>query len=132
MQAISRGGGDCATKVGILCAHFFGIGSLVKIQLENGLSKIFDLWVHTIDVSDKAVFILKDLVLHYEVGKKTNVRDPLTVGHRRSGSFLSFMMTVHRDQADPKCNYSHMNFRACTQLPFNSDGIDAIIDTHML
>ena len=42
VQAISRGVGDCVTKVGDLCAHFVDIGSPVKTQLENVLSKIFD------------------------------------------------------------------------------------------
>ena len=36
----------------------------VKIQEENGLSKLFDLRRQNIDVSDQAVFTFKDLVLH--------------------------------------------------------------------
>ena len=39
------------------------MGALVKNQVENGLSNIFDSQVQTIDVSDQAVFTLKYLVL---------------------------------------------------------------------
>ena len=60
IQAVSRGGGDCATKVRALCAHFVNMGSLVKTQVENGLCNFFDLHCHTIDVSDQAVVVLKD------------------------------------------------------------------------
>ena len=132
VRAISRGGGDCATKVGSLCAHFVDTGSLVKTQVENGLSKIFDFWGQTIDVSDQDVFILKDSGLHYEEGKKINVSDLLTAAQRRSGRFLSFMMTVHPYQADPNFDYSCMTCRACVQLPLDVDGIDASIDTQIL
>ena len=60
VQAISIGGRDCATKVGSVCACFVDMGSPVKTQVENGLSKIFDFRGQTIDVSNQAVFILKD------------------------------------------------------------------------
>ena len=59
-RTISRGGGDCATKFGALFACFVDMGSPVKTQVENGFSKLFDLGGETIDVSDQAVFILKD------------------------------------------------------------------------
>ena len=59
VQAISRGGADCATKVGAICARFVDMGFMVKIQVENGISKLFDFRVRTIDVSDQAVFIKK-------------------------------------------------------------------------
>ena len=36
----------------------------VKPQVENGLRKLFNFRGQTIDVSDQAVFILKDLGLH--------------------------------------------------------------------
>ena len=62
-QAISRGGGDSTTNVGALCANFVDMVPPVKTQLENGLSKLFNLWGQTIDVSDRAIFILKDLGL---------------------------------------------------------------------
>ena len=52
LQAISRGCGGYATKLGAICARFVDMGALVKTHVENGLSKIFDFWVHTIDVSD--------------------------------------------------------------------------------
>ena len=52
LHAISRGGGDCATKVGALCDHFVDIGSLVTNQVKNGLSKIFDFQFQTIYVFD--------------------------------------------------------------------------------
>ena len=45
----------------------------VKNHMENGLSKIFNLRGQNIDMSDQAVFILKDSGLHDEEGKKTNV-----------------------------------------------------------
>ena len=66
LPEISIGGGDCATKVGSLCSRFFDMGAPVKTHVENGLSKIFDLRGHTIDVSDQAVFILKYLGIHDE------------------------------------------------------------------
>ena len=94
----------------------FNIGDLVKTQVGIGLCKIFDLPVQTIDVSDQAVFILNHLGLHDEEGKKTNVRDPLIVGQRRSGSFLSLMMMVHPDKANTNCKHSPMNCRACIKL----------------
>ena len=68
--------------------------------MENDLSKLFDFWGQTIDVYDQAVFILKDLVIHDEEGKKTNVSNLLTLSQRRAGIFLYFMMMVHPDQAD--------------------------------
>ena len=57
---ISRGGGDCATKVGALWARFVDMGAPVKTQAENGLSNLFNFRGQTIDVSDQAFFILKD------------------------------------------------------------------------
>ena len=39
VQAISRVG-DCATKVGAMCAHFFDMWAPVKTQVENGLRKL--------------------------------------------------------------------------------------------
>ena len=36
VQAISRGGGDCTTKVGALCARFVDMGDPVKTEVENG------------------------------------------------------------------------------------------------
>ena len=90
LQAIIRGGGDCATKVVSVCACSIDMGSPVKTQVENGLSNLFDFHGQTIGVSDQAIFILKDSVLCDEEGKKTNVSDPLTVSQRRSGRFLVF------------------------------------------
>ena len=130
VQAISRGVGDCATKVGSLCARFVDIGAPVKNQGGNGLSKILDLWVQTIYVSDQGVFILKDLGNHDEEGEKKNVSDPITADQRSSGSFLSFVMRVHSDQADPNFNYSCMTCRACIKLLLDLDWIYASIDTH--
>ena len=68
--------------------------------MENGLSKIFDFQGQTIDVSDQAIFTLNDLGLHDKEGKKSNASKSLTAAHRMSGSFLSFIMTVHPYQAD--------------------------------
>ena len=132
MQEISRGVGDCATKVGSLCARFVDMGAPVKTQVENGLSKILDFRGQTIAVSDQSVFNLKDSGIHNEEGKKTNISDQLTAYRRRSGRFLSFMMTVHPDQAYTNCNYSHMTCRAHVQLPLVVDGIGASIDTKIL
>ena len=78
VQAISIGGGDCATKVGALCSCFVDMGDLVKTQVENGLSNILNFRGHTIDMSDQAVFTLTGSGIHYEEGKETNVSDPLT------------------------------------------------------
>ena len=64
VQAISRGGEDCATKVVSICARFVDMLSLVKTQVENGLCKIFDLQDQTIDVSDQAVLFLNDSGIH--------------------------------------------------------------------
>ena len=42
------------------------------------------------------------------------------------------MMTVHTDQADPKCKHSHMTCRVCFQLPLDVYGVDASIDTQII
>ena len=86
-QAISRVGRDCNTKVGELCSRFVDMGSPVETQVENGISKIFDLLGHTIDVYNQSIFILKDSGLHDEEGKKTNISNLLTADQRRSGRF---------------------------------------------
>ena len=78
------------------CTPFFDMGAPFKTQVENGISKLFDFWSQTIDVSDQAIFILNYFGLHYEEGNKTNVSDPLTASQRRSGRFLSFKMAVHQ------------------------------------
>ena len=44
-------------------AFLVDMGPPVKIQVENGLSKLFDFRGQTVDVSDQAVLILKDLGL---------------------------------------------------------------------
>ena len=85
MQAISRGKRYCAKKVGALCACYVGIGSRVKTHVENGLSKLFDFWGQTIDLSDQENFILKDSDLHDEEGNKINVSNPITTAQKRSG-----------------------------------------------
>ena len=56
---------------------FLNMEVLVKNQVENGLSKLFDLRGQTIDVSDQAVFTLNDSGLHNEEGIKTNASNPL-------------------------------------------------------
>ena len=50
LQDISRGGGDCATKVVAVCFHFFDMRASVKIPVENGLSNLFDLGGYPINV----------------------------------------------------------------------------------
>ena len=64
------------------------MGSPVKTQVENGLSKIFDFRGQKIDVSDQDVFNLKYSGLHDKKGNKTNIKDPLTVAQMWSGRFL--------------------------------------------
>ena len=55
MHTISSIEGYCATKVVSLCDHFVDIGAPVKTEVKNGLSKIFNLRGHNIDVSDQAI-----------------------------------------------------------------------------
>ena len=100
--------------------------------MENGLSKLFNFWGHTIDVSDQEVFTLKYSGLHDEEGNKTNVRDPLIVGQRLSGSFLSFMIMVHPYKDDTNCKHSPMNCRDCIKLTWYVYGIDYSIGTQMM
>ena len=100
--------------------------------MENGLSKLFNFRGQTIDVSDQDVFILKDSVLHDEEVKKTNVSDLFTADQSLSGSFLSFMMTVHSYQDDKNCNHSRMICRECIQLPLYVYEIDASTDNQIL
>ena len=69
--------------------------ALVKTQVENGISELFDFRGQTIDASDKSVFILKYLGLNDEKGKKNNLSYPLTEGQGRSGSFFWFMMAIY-------------------------------------
>ena len=57
VQAISRRGGDYATKFGALCAYFVEMGSPVKIQTENWMDKLFGFRSQNIYVSDRAVFL---------------------------------------------------------------------------
>ena len=83
-------------------------------------------------MSDQDLFTLNDSGLHDEEFKKTNVSEPLTVGQRRSGRFLSLMMTVHLYQSDTNCKYSCMTCRDCIQLPLDGYGIYAIIDNQIL
>ena len=64
-------------------------------------------------MSEQVVFTLKYLGLHDEEENKTNARNPLTEGQRQSGRFLSFMMTIHPYQADPKCKHGRMHCRDC-------------------
>ena len=58
VQGVSRGVGYYATKVGALCARFFGMGPTVKTNMENGLNKLFNLRGQTIEVFDQAFFTL--------------------------------------------------------------------------
>ena len=64
VQVISRGGGDCSTNFGYRCARFVDMGAPVETQVENGLSKVLNFRGQNIDVSDQAVSILKDSVIH--------------------------------------------------------------------
>ena len=82
------------------------MGAPVKTQVENELRNLFDFWGQTIDVSDQAIFILNDSGLYNEEGNKTNVSNPLTESQSRPGCVLSFVMTVHPDQADPNLSFT--------------------------
>ena len=82
------------------------MGSPGKIQVKNGLSKLFDFQGRTIDVSEQIVFTLKYLGLHDEEGKKINISDLITVTQRQLCHFLSLMMTVNPEQDDPTCKHS--------------------------
>ena len=104
----------------------------MKTQVENGLSKLSNFLGQTIDMSDQAVFTLKDSGLHDEEGNKINTSNPLTAAQRRPGPFLSFMMMVHSDQADPNCKHIRMTFRSCVQLPLDVYGIESSINIQML
>ena len=103
------------------------MGAPVKTQVEDGLIQLSNFRDQIIDVSDQAVFILKDLGPHDEEVKKTNVRNILTVGQGQSGYFLSLILTVCPDQDNPNWKHSCMTCRACIQLPLNLDGTDASI-----
>ena len=98
----------------------------------NGLSKIFNLRVRTIDLSEQSVFTINDSFLRDKEVNKINKIDPLTATQRRSGNFLPFMITAHPDQASPNCKHSRMNCRACVKPPLAVDVIYARIDTKML
>ena len=108
------------------------MGVMVKTQMENGLSKLFNFRGQNIDVSDQSVFTLNDSGLRDEEGQETNVSNPITAAQRRSGNFLSLMMKVHPYQADTNCKHSRMACRTCIQIILDLDGIDAIIDTHTI
>ena len=95
---------------------FLNLCALVKIVVKNGLNNLFGLWDQITDVSEQAVLNLKYLGLHDEEVKKINISDPPTATQSKSGSSLSFMITVHPDPADPKYKHSRMTCRACVQL----------------
>ena len=60
------------------------------------------------------------------------MNDQLTADQRRSGSFMSFIITVHPDQADTKYKYSSITCMACVQISLDTNGIDDSIYIHML
>ena len=68
LHAISGGLGDWSAKVGYMCACFVDMGARVKIQVKNGLDKLFNFWGQKIYVSDQYIFILMDKGLHDEEG----------------------------------------------------------------
>ena len=132
VQAISIGGGDCATNFGDLCACFFIWEPRLKSRCKMVSLRSFVSEGRPLMCLNEPFFTLKDLVIHYEEGNKTNVRKLLTAGQRQSGRFLLFMMTVHPYQSNPNCKHSRMNCRACVQLSLYVYGIDDSIDTQML
>ena len=76
-------------------------------------------------MSDQAIFTLNYLGIYGEEGKKNTIRD-------QSGSFFSFIMMVHQDQADTNCNHSRMICKACVKLSLDLDGVDDRIDSQIL
>ena len=106
--------------------------SLIKTQVENGLSALFSLRVQIIDMSGQANFTLKDSGLHDEEGKKTSISDLLAVGQRHKGCCFLFIIMVNPYQEDPNCKHNHMICKACIQLSLDVDGIDAIIDNQII
>ena len=132
VQAISRRVGYWATNIGSLCARFVDLVPPVKNQVENRISKLFDLRGHTIDVSVQYNLTLKDSGLNAEEVKKNNISNPLTAGQRKSGHVLLLMMAVHPNQSDPNCKHSHIPCRSCIKLPLDIDGIDSSTNTQML
>ena len=64
VQAIQREEGDCVTNVVSLCDCFVDMGAPLKTQVGNWLSKILGFQGQNIDVSDQAVFTLKDPSFH--------------------------------------------------------------------
>ena len=110
--------------------YWYGIPSKTKVV--NGLSDLFDLQGQTIDMSDQSVFTLKDSGNHDKRGGEINIINQLTSTQRQLGHFVSFMITVHQYQADPKFKYSNMTCRACVQLPLDVYGIDDNIDTQIM
>ena len=112
VQAILRGVGDCATKFGSLCANFIDMGPPVKNQVEIEFSKLFYFQGQKIGVSDESFCTLKDSNLCDKEGKVINISDPLGKTQRQLSHFLSFMMTVDTDQADPKFKCSRMTCSA--------------------
>ena len=66
VQDVSRWVGYWSTKVGALCDSFVDMGDPVKIQVGNGISKLFDFRGQTVDLSDQAIFIFKYFGLRYE------------------------------------------------------------------
>ena len=69
---------------------------------------------------------------HDEEINKINVSNPLKSAQRRSDWSLSFMVTVHPDQADPKCKQNIISCRSCVKLPLYIDVIDGSIDIKIL
>ena len=127
-----RGVGDCATKFGSLCANFIDMGPPVKNQVEIEFSKLFYFQGQKIGVSDESFCTLKDSNLCDKEGKVINISDPLGKTQRQLSHFLSFMMTVDTDQADPKFKCSRMTCRACVKLPLDVGGIETSIETQII
>ena len=57
------------------------MGAPVRIQVLNGLNKLFNLYGHNIYVSVQDVFVLTYSGLHDEEGLNINIGDPLTESH---------------------------------------------------
>ena len=62
----------------------------LKTQVENGMSNLFNIRGHTIDVYNQAVFNLKDSGLYDEEGNNINISEPLKATKSQSGSFFVF------------------------------------------
>ena len=131
VQDISGLWGDWTTKVVALCVRFLTWYPWRKTRWKM-------VWVSSLIYEARSLicltrpFYLKIFGSSQWRNKEFTIRNLLTANQKRSGNFLSFIMTVHQYQADPNCNHSHMTCKACVELPLYADVVDDSIDNEML